>query len=403
VIEAYQGRVGEWKLPVLTGVTSTPQLRRDGSLHDVPGYDPISGLLYKPEREFDQVPEHPTKDDALTALRLFDDLLRGFPFVTPRDKAVAMSAILTALDRHNVPAAPLHAFKAPVAGTGKSKLCNIVSILSTGRPAAVAAQPKEEDELEKRLNSELLAGASIICIDNCEHPLQSAFLCQMLTQEVVTIRPLGQSKTVQALTRATVLATGNNMQIVGDLTRRTLLCSLDARCQNPELRQFDWDAEVVAQTERGRLVAAALTILRAWHCADARSEDCPIGGFEGWSRRVRAPLRWLGCADPCETTLRVKAEDPEVERLAAVLRQWRECIGVGIGVTMRDISNKADLAPDFRNALLEVAAAPGTGTVLSMKRLGWWLRKVEGRIVDGDALRRTTDNVRDNLWSLRQS
>jgi hypothetical protein len=118
VIEAYQGRVGEWKLPVLTGVTGTPQLRGDGSLHDVPGYDPISGLLYKPEREFDLIPEHPTKDDALTALRLFDDLLGGFPFV----------------------------------------------------------KPKEEDELEKRLNSELLAGASIICIDNCEHPLQSAFL-----------------------------------------------------------------------------------------------------------------------------------------------------------------------------------------------------------------------------------
>jgi hypothetical protein len=112
---------------------------------------------------------------------------------------------------------------------------------------------------------------------------------------------------------------------------------------------------------------------------------------------------WLGCADPFETTLGVKADDPEVERLTAVLRQWRECIGVLIGVTMRDISNKADLAPDFRNALLEVAAAPGTGTVLSMKRLGWWLRKVEGRIVDGVALRRTTNNVRDNLWNLRQS
>jgi hypothetical protein len=403
VIEAYQGRVGEWKLPVLTGVTGTPQLRNDGSLHDMPGYDPISGLLYKPERDFEVIPEHPTKNDALTALRLFDDLLAGFPFVTGADKAVALSAILTALDRHNMPAAPMHAFKAPVAGTGKSKLCNIVSILSTGRPVAVTAQPEREDELEKRLNSELLAGASIICIDNCEHPLQSAFLCQMLTQEVVTIRFLGQSKNVQTLTRATVLATGNNMQIVGDLTRRTLLCSLDAQCQNPELRQFDCDAEVVAQAQRGHLVAAALTILRAWHCASMRIDCSPLGGFEDWSQRIRAPLLWLGCDDPCETTLRVKAADPEVERLAAVLRQWRDCVGVGIGLTMRDVSNKADLAPDFRNALLEVAAAPGTGTVLSMKRLGLWLRKVEGRIVDGAALRRTNDVVRDHLWCLKQS
>jgi putative DNA primase/helicase len=144
-------------------------------------------------------------------------------------------------------------------------------------------------------------------------------------------------------------------------------------------------------------------ILRAWHSAGTRIERSPLGGFEEWSQRIRAPLLWLGCDDPCETTLRVKADDPQVERLTAVLRQWRECIGVGIGMTMREISNKADLTPDFRNALLDVAAAPGTGTVLSMKRLGGWLRQLEGRIVNGVALRRMTDNVRDNLWSLRQS
>jgi hypothetical protein len=37
---------------------------------------------------------------------------------------------------------------------------------------------------------------------------------------------------------------------------------------------------VVAQAERGRLVVAALTILRAWHTAATRIEGCPIGGFE---------------------------------------------------------------------------------------------------------------------------
>jgi hypothetical protein len=147
VIEAYQGRVGEWKLPVLTAVTGTPRLRRDGSLHDTPGYDPVTGLLYKPECEFDPVPECPTERDAIAALGMFDDLLAGFPFVTPADKAVALSAILTALDRHNMPTAPLHGFSATVAGSGKSKLVDIVSILATGRSAAVKAQPGTEDGL----------------------------------------------------------------------------------------------------------------------------------------------------------------------------------------------------------------------------------------------------------------
>jgi hypothetical protein len=47
----------------------------------------------------------------------------------------------------------------------------------------VKAQPSSEDELEKRLDADLLQGAAIICIDNCDHLLEGAALCQMLTQE----------------------------------------------------------------------------------------------------------------------------------------------------------------------------------------------------------------------------
>jgi putative DNA primase/helicase len=399
VVETYQGRIGDWNLPVLAGIIGAPHLRRDGSLHDVPGYDPVTGLLYRPECKFDSIPERPTRDDAIAAMRPFDDLLAGFPFVTPADKAVALSAMLTALDRHNMPAAPLHGFSATVAGTGKSKLADIVSILATGRPAAVKGQPGTEDELEKRLNSELLQGASIICIDNCEHTLQSAFLCQMLTQETVSIRVLGQSKNVDASTTATVMATGNNLQVTGDLTRRVLVCSLDARVEHPERRKFDWDAKDVAKEQRGRLVAAALTILRAWRTAGTRVECSPLGGFEAWSARVRAPLLWLGCADPCETTLKFKAQDPQVLQLTAVIEAWKETIGLNVPVKISDIVNKAVMAPDLHAALMAVADAPGRQAI-STDRLGRWLRKVEGRIVSGRAIRQAGVEHGYPRWSL---
>jgi hypothetical protein len=388
VVEAYQSRIGEWRLPVLAGVTGTPRLRKNGTVHDTPGYDPISGLLYKPECEFDQIPASPTREDALAAMRLFDELLAGFPFVTPADRAAMLSAILTALDRHNMPAAPMHGFSATAAGTGKSKLADIVSILATGRPCAVTAQPHSEDELEKRLGSELLAGASIITIDNCEHALQSAFLCQVLTQETARVRVLGFSKTIEAATAVSVLATGNNLQVIGDLTRRVLLCSLDAKVEHPERRHFDWDAKVVAKARRGKLVAAALTMLRAWHCSGEKARCEPLGGFEEWSARVRAPLLWLGCADPCETTQRLKVQDPHVLQLAAVMAAWESDIGAGTQVRVMEIINKALLAPDLQNALMAVAEAKGR-PVISPDRLGRWLRKVEGRIVGGKALRQT--------------
>jgi putative DNA primase/helicase len=297
-----------------------------------------------------------------------------------------LSAILTALDRHNMPTAPLHGFSATAAGTGKSKLVDIVSILATGRSAAVKAQPGTEDELEKRLNSELLQGATIVTVDNCERPLQSAFLCTMLTQETASIRVLGQSKTVDASTAATVMATGNNLQITGDLTRRALLCSLDARCEHPERRHFDWDAKDVAKVQRGRFVPAALTILRAWHAAGARIERSPLGGFEEWLQRIRAPLLWLGCDDPCDTTLKLKAQDAQVMQLVAVMACWRDSIGANAPMNIQGIINKALVAPDLRNALMAVAEARNR-QVISPDRLGKWLRKVDGRIVSGNALR----------------
>ena len=58
----------------------------------------------------------------------------------------------------------------------------------------VIAQGRSEEELEKRLGAALLAGDPAISLDNCDHTLESAFLCQVLTQSVLNIRLLGHSK-----------------------------------------------------------------------------------------------------------------------------------------------------------------------------------------------------------------
>src|SRR5262249_56083848 len=127
----------------------------------------------------------------------------------------------------------------------------------------------------------------------------------------------------------TILATGNNLGIAGDLTRRALLCSLDARCEHPERRSFEFDPIAVARTERGRLVVAALTVLRAWHVAGERIEPPPLGSFEEWSHRIRAPLLWLGQADPCNTTIRVQEDAPRRDLLATVITHGRQRLTAG--------------------------------------------------------------------------
>jgi hypothetical protein len=134
VAETYLTRRGRWRLPVLTGIVNTPFLRADGSICERPGYDAESGLLFKPEGEsFPAIPLQASKDDAAAALAALDELIATFPFVTKADQSVALSAMLTTLDRHAMATAPLHAFTSPAAGTGKSLLVDIAAMLATGR------------------------------------------------------------------------------------------------------------------------------------------------------------------------------------------------------------------------------------------------------------------------------
>jgi hypothetical protein len=302
------------------------------------------------------------------------------------------------LDRHNQAAAPLHGITAPAAGTGKSLLVDVLSILATGIPMPVIAPGRGEEELEKRLSSALLSGDVAISIDNCVHDLESSFLCQALTQQKLNIRLLGQSKNVEVPVTATFFATGNNLGITGDLARRTIMCSLDAQCEHPERRHFDTDAAQLAGTNRAEFVTAGLTVLHAWHAAGERIDRPPFGSFEDWSQRIRAPLLWLGQADPCDTTLAVQEEDPRRLELEAVVTEWRRHIGLHAAKTVKEVIDRAVVTQDLHVALLSVAGNRAGGMV-NNRVLGKWLGRNEDRIVKGlKFTSRTTAGCR--LWSL---
>ena len=258
VAEAYLDREGEWQLPILTRVVNAPTLRPDGSVLERPGYDAATGLLFEPQDiAFPSVPTTPDLiDHVIPAVNLLAGLLRDFPFVDEASRAVALSAILTSLIRPSLRSAPLHAFTAPTAGSGKSLLVDIASMISAGHETPVMAQGRTAEEFEKRLNAAFIAGDATIAIDNCEQALGGEFLCQVLTQVSVTIRLLGQTKNNVVPTNACLFATGNNLRIIGDLTRRTIVCSLDPQCERPELRNFPADPLELIRQNRALYVAA---------------------------------------------------------------------------------------------------------------------------------------------------
>lgn len=390
--ETYLAREGQWHLPVLTGIINAPTLREDGSILDMPGYDAQTGLLFDPQDiRFPLLPREPDRDTALRALGFLRDLIVSFPFVTPADRSVALSAILTTLIRRSLPTAPLHGFNAPTAGTGKSMLVDLASIIATSRPAPVIAQGKSEEEMEKRLGSALIAGDVLIAIDNCEEPLGGELLCQAMTQTSLKVRILGKSMNAEVPSNATMFATGNNLTLAGDMTRRAIRATLDAGVERPELRAFDRDPVATVMQHRGDYVAAGLTILRAFHIAGRPAQTVPLGSFTTWSGWVRDALIWLGEADPCETMEGMRGADPKLEALTAALEEWRTAIGTD-RVTVREIIERAAaqhaqlfgkpefVNPEFREALLRVA---GEGGAINGTRLGKWLSQHQNRIVGG--------------------
>ena len=66
-------------------------------------------------------------------------------------------------------------------GTGKTLLANVAAMIATGRPAAVTDAPSRDEELDKRITSLLLEGASVIVIDNLGSVLRSPSLSRALT------------------------------------------------------------------------------------------------------------------------------------------------------------------------------------------------------------------------------
>jgi hypothetical protein len=402
VADLLLAREGEWQLPMLSGITTTPFLRVDGSLCDQPGYDAASGVLLRPSCAFPSIPGHPSREDAIEALRRIDATIAGFPFTDQASRSVALSAFLTAIDRRAMTTAPLHALTAPMAGTGKSLLVDAVALLATGRAVPVISQGHDEIEMEKRLSACLLAGDLLISIDNCTEPLGGAFLCQSLTQNTLNIRLLGHSRTVETPNNALMFATGNNLRIDDDACRRVLLCSLDARCERPEVRRFDFELSKYILQHRPALVGAILTILRAWHQSGVRMELEPLGSFDSWSHRVREALIWLDRADPVDTMIAVRAGDPVRESLAAVVFQWEACLGTSGEFTIKQVIERAANASEFRDALCIVAGQRGHESVICPMRLGRYLKKNEGKIVGGLTLRCSGNTAGYMYWELER-
>ena len=414
------GRAGEWNFKAISGVISAPTMRPDGSLLLHQGYDEATGLLLVEPPLMPPIPDQPTRENALQAVALLESLLTGFPFVDDVARAVALSAIMTPIVRGAFPVTPMHASRAPTAGSGKSFLWDIVAAIAIGQLMPVMSTGASEEETEKRLGAAMLAGQPLISIDNISGELGGDALCQIIERPVVEIRILGRSERVRIEARGTsTFATGNNFVVVGDLCRRVVTVNLDPAMERPELRQFDFDPIEMILKDRGKYIAAVLTICRAYFIAGRPNKAPRLASFEVWSDTVRSALIWLGKADPVQSMENARAEDPERTELSEMLEAWAQVIGLGTRIKLNDVIVKGTAVmragqaydPDTPTlmepthpelyAALETFAYRVTGKrgqKPDAHMLGNYLRRFKGRVVDGMRFAMKPDPKKGAEW-----
>ncbi|HET8851890.1 MAG TPA: hypothetical protein VFN02_05135, partial [Ktedonobacteraceae bacterium] len=322
--------LGSWPFPPIETLIEFPVFRPDGTLVDRPGYDRLMRLVYVPVKTLKIPPilDRPSQQDIAVALALLHELIGEFPFEDKASYANALALLLTPLIRQYIHGhVPLALIDATRPGTGKSLLAEIVAMIATGRQAAMMPAPYDDDEWRKRIASTLAKGATVITIDNIKGKLQAASLDLALTSYVFEDRILGQSKMGTYAQRATWMATGNNIQLGGDLPRRSYWIRMDAHTDKPCARtSFKHDLNTWVPEHRGELIAALLTLARAWFAGGKPAANVPpIGSFQSWVDTIGGILSYAGIEGFLGNlpTLYEQA-DEDATQWAAFLRAWRE-------------------------------------------------------------------------------
>lgn len=385
----------------LEAVITAPTVRADGSLLDRPGFDELTGLLLDVnEEELYPVPLNPTTEQVEAALERLMRPFADFPLVDMLDRSVLLAALLTAVVRPVIPTAPAFGFDAPVQGSGKTLLAKCVAALASGHRAKVQPHCREEEEIRKRLMTILLESPRCVVWDNIIGIFDSASLAGLLTSSTYTDRILGVSKSAEVPNRAIWLLTGNNLTLAGDMPRRVLKCRIDPESERPFARQFDLEPETYCLSNRQRMVADALTIIRGWFAAGCPSAAGQMASFEQWDTLVRQPVAWIARQvapfgeydDVMQAVDDAQAQDPEQEMWGELLEAWRAVFG-DKEVTAKDVLLEVQNAAfcgerSVQRRLADAVEEYKTGRTLSARSLGKVLQFRADRLVNGMRLRK---------------
>jgi hypothetical protein len=377
-------------------------LRPDGSLVRDAGFDLPTGLFGVFDTRLFSIPDKPTRQQALDALQELRSLLTEFEFNNAHDDAAALAGILTAAIRPSLTTAPMFHIKAPQIASGKSYLSGIIAAFASPSTPSAVAFPGNEEECQKLLLATLLTAPGAVVFDNLTTDLiPYKSLCSALTEEFLTGRILGMSKTATVGTRALFLSSGNNVDAVKDMARRCITIAIDPQVETPAERVFKGDPLGTVRKDRARYVSLALTVIRGWLVSGDAATTCkPIASYNQWSNWVRQPLLWLGLPDPAKRVFEQLAQDPDRETLGRLLHAWEATFGTSPTMIRAAVDKAQNGLPtnELHEVLREIADERGE---INRRRLGRWISRKQGVIVDGLRFERASGTTSAERWKVK--
>lgn len=390
--------VGEIKAAV-----PLPVVRADGSVASAKGLDERTGLyVLKGAERSPRLLDTQGMADALA--RVWAPFAE-FPFADQSARAVCLAAMFTAVCRPALPTAPAFIVNAQTYGTGKTLLSN--SILSlTGADISISAISSDGQEQAKQLTSILDEGPLAIMFDNVKGYLKdSSDFCMAMTSSFYKSRILGKSVMLKLPNRAMWVLNGNNVGISGDAVRRILPINLRSE-ENPELIKHAFDPIKVIGTGLGDLRADLIDLLITYSAYGRETTRRAMGGyasFEEWNGLVRGAVVWLGWGDPIEEMQAQQNADPEVQKLEMLMAAWDERFGLDAGFTLHELQHTP--VDPVRSPLwleaMELINIDHLGRV-NPQRMGWFLRSMKGRALNGKRFVGKMDGHRRTKWSLEK-
>jgi hypothetical protein len=390
-------------LPVLAGIVTAPVFGRNGALLTKPGYHGDARLFYRPVPGFylPPVPDLPTPQEIAAARSLIlDELLGEFPFTSEAERAHAVALLLLGFVRSMIDGpTPLHLIEKPSAGTGATLMVDVITLVLTGTSISVMTESDDDEEWRKRLTAKLRQAPMMVLIDNLSRPLDASAFAAALTAPYWEDRVLGASEMVRFPIRCIWIATGNNPEFSNEMARRLVRIRLDARVDQPWRRgNFRHpDLRLWVQANRAKLVAACLTLCRAWIAAGKPACGKSIGSYESWAQVIGGILETAGIPGFLDNIDEMmNASDGEGAMWRSFVRAWWDRYGtaeVGTG----DLYEIA--------VTCEPALPLGTGGDRSQKtRLGKALGRMRDKVFqfDGYAIQIEATAVRHNTqrWKL---